>query len=133
MTLRRWRSNFARHLRNRGIDANATERAVRGQRQSALKDPIYRRAQRGESTYLLGLKHGKPRETVNRDGALSSKRYLASEDAVKWGWIHLRDSLRSGGYRDLAYDVTDFIGSRFPPRGTDLKRVHQIEERQRTR
>lgn len=120
-TLRRWRSNFARHLRNRGIDANATERAVRGQRQSALKDPIYRSAQRGESTYLLGLKHGKPREPVNRDSALSSKRYLATEDAVKWGWIHLRDSLRSGGYPDLAYEVTDFIGSRFPRR--DLERT----------
>lgn len=126
-TLRHWRSSFAQQLRNRGIDANATERAVRGQRRSALKDPIYRSAQRGQSTYLLGLKHDKPRAPINRENALSSKRYRATEDAVKWGWIHLRDSLRSGGYRDLAYEVTDFIGSQFPRRDLDWTRVRERE------
>jgi hypothetical protein len=127
-TLRRWRSDFAQQLRTRGIDANATERAVRGQRKSALKDPIYRSAQRGESTYLLGIEHGKPRAPVNRDNTLSSKKYLATEDAVKWGWINLRDSLRSGGYRDLAYEVTDFIGSQFPRRDLDWTKVREREK-----
>lgn len=63
-TLRRWRSDFTQQLRKRGIDANATERAVRGQRKCALKDPIYRSALTAEYTYLLGSKRGKPRAPV---------------------------------------------------------------------
>ncbi len=35
---------------------------------------------------------------------------------MTWGWIHLRDSLRSGGYVGLAYEVSNVIGSQFPER-----------------
>jgi len=37
-TLREWRQEFARHLREQGIAANATERAVRGQTQASKLD-----------------------------------------------------------------------------------------------
>ncbi len=37
-TLREWGGLFAQHLRAHGVAANATERAVRGQTQSRLKD-----------------------------------------------------------------------------------------------
>src|SRR6185437_5003159 len=50
-TLREWRRQFARHLREQGIPANATERAVRGQTQTHKKDGIYRAARRGQSTH----------------------------------------------------------------------------------
>jgi len=40
--LRHWRSEFARNLRLLGVEANATERAVRGQGMKAEKDGIYR-------------------------------------------------------------------------------------------
>src|SRR6185437_9609983 len=40
-TLREWRREFARHLRELGVPANATERAVRGRRQSTKLDGIY--------------------------------------------------------------------------------------------
>src|SRR5437588_13097386 len=51
-TLREWRREFAHHLREQGIAANATERAVRGQTAPRKLDGIYRAALRGESTHL---------------------------------------------------------------------------------
>lgn len=51
-TLRRWRAGFAEQLRARGVQANATERAVRGQSRKALNDGIYRAAARGESRHV---------------------------------------------------------------------------------
>ena len=51
-TLRHWRSEFARNLRLLGVEANATERAVRGETRKAMKDGIYRASLRGDSTYL---------------------------------------------------------------------------------
>jgi Relaxase/Mobilisation nuclease domain len=50
-TLREWRQEFARHLREQGIPANATERALRGRTQSSKRDGIYRASQRRESTH----------------------------------------------------------------------------------
>jgi hypothetical protein len=47
-TLRDWRREFARHLRGLGVEANATDRAVRGQGQSPKLDGIYRAEQRGD-------------------------------------------------------------------------------------
>src|SRR5437764_2761752 len=40
-TLREWRRDFAQSLRELGIEANATERASRGQREPAKRDDIY--------------------------------------------------------------------------------------------
>src|SRR5271156_542503 len=50
-TLRTWRREFARRLREQGIEANATERAARGISRSPKKDPIFRARQRGASTH----------------------------------------------------------------------------------
>src|SRR5262245_39635119 len=51
-TLREWRKEFARHLRAHGVEANATERAVRGNCLPAKPDGIYRAEQRGESHHI---------------------------------------------------------------------------------
>lgn len=51
-TLRAWRREFASHLRRHGVEANATERAIRGKRNGRKKDGIYRAALRGESTHI---------------------------------------------------------------------------------
>ena len=40
--LRRWRHEFARNLRELGVDANATERGARGIRGRRPTDPVYR-------------------------------------------------------------------------------------------
>ncbi len=51
-TLREWRREFARHLRDQGIAANATERAVRGETRIRPIDAVYRLSVqlRGDST-----------------------------------------------------------------------------------
>jgi type IV secretion system T-DNA border endonuclease VirD2 len=43
-TLRHWRSEFARNLRLLGVEANATERAVRGQVMKARRTASIERA-----------------------------------------------------------------------------------------
>src|SRR5579883_2962741 len=50
-TLREWRGEFARHLREEGIAANATERAVRGEIRTHKRDGIYRATLRGDSIH----------------------------------------------------------------------------------
>ena len=51
-TLRDWRQQFAAHLREQGIAANATERAVRGDSRVPRTDGVFRSAERGSSTYV---------------------------------------------------------------------------------
>lgn len=48
--LRRWRHEFARRMREQGIDANATERGARGIAWRRPPDGAYRAGVRGEST-----------------------------------------------------------------------------------
>src|SRR6267154_1517715 len=50
-TLREWRREFARHLRDQGIAANATERAVRGETRTHKADGIYRATKCGDSNH----------------------------------------------------------------------------------
>jgi type IV secretory pathway VirD2 relaxase len=50
-TLREWRRGFARHLREQGVEANATERVVRGETKPQKTDGVYRAAGRGCSTH----------------------------------------------------------------------------------
>lgn len=51
-TLRKWRQDFAANLRELGVEANATERAVRGVSKPRKRDGIYRAAAREASTHL---------------------------------------------------------------------------------
>src|ERR1700722_14493818 len=51
-TLREWRSELARHLRERGVEANATDRQVRGETKTPKSDSIFRADQRGASTHV---------------------------------------------------------------------------------
>jgi hypothetical protein len=48
--LRQWREDFARLMREQGIAANATPRAIRGRSKGKTRDAIYRAQQRGAST-----------------------------------------------------------------------------------
>jgi len=49
--LRRWREQFARHLRQHGIKANATPAQFRGRLSDFQKYGIFRASQRGESRF----------------------------------------------------------------------------------
>src|ERR1043165_522378 len=51
-TLREWREDFARMMREQGVAANATPRVARGQNKGTTKYPIYRAKRRGASSVL---------------------------------------------------------------------------------
>lgn len=91
-TLREWRSEFARHLRELGVAANATERAVRGQTKRSLSDGRYRMQQRGVSTHgvLLGIR-------ANPEFGMSPTRI-----EIQRGWGVMANQLSEQGYHALA-------------------------------
>ena len=140
-TLRHWRSQFARHLRAQGVAANATERAVRGESRSAMKDGIYRARRRGVSTYMQARVESVARELAanGRVQPEPGKRTLLETwAAIQSGWQSVAEKLAQYGDRQLAADVIRFTGSMARPvtdrewiaRGLLAQaRVRQREER----
>lgn len=123
-TLRHWRSEFAQNLRLLGVEANATERAVRGETRGALKDGIYRASQRGDSTYLRAqaeavaagfLKINSPMEPGRRT-------LMGTRRQVERGWGAIADDLVNDGHLELASDVRRFV-ERMPPARTERERM----------
>ena len=109
-TLREWRQEFARHLREQGIAANATERAVRGVSRTRKSDGIYRAILRGKSTHLryrvetVASELAKGRFKIEPGKA----KLLATRTAVKRGWRAVSDILAGQGNKDLAAKVVQF-------------------------
>jgi hypothetical protein len=109
-TLRHWRSEFARNVRLVGIEANATERAVRGQTRKAMKDGIYRASLRGQSIYarsemeaIAGVLR------ADKTQAESGKKALVeTRNRVAVGWVATAARLASEGHSDLANDARCF-------------------------
>jgi hypothetical protein len=95
-TLRHWRSEFARNLRVLGVDANATERAVRGETRKAQKDGIYRASMRGDSTYVRAQAEAVAAELSkgNVRSETSKHKLVGTRKAVEGGWwmAHRRQS-----------------------------------------
>ena len=115
-TLRQWRQDFAANLRELGVAANATERAVRGQNKTPKPDGIYRAAERGESSYV--------RDRMRRaDTAAASKEALVrTRGYVVDGWRAVSERLRADGYPNLANHVDRFL-AQMPSVRTDAEMV----------
>ncbi len=116
-TLREWRREFARHLREQGIEANATERPVRGQSRTYKADGIYRAALRGASIHArertdavaVDLLSG----TLRIEAGKSKLVHTRSE--VERGWRAVSDVLIAQGQTDLAGEVRRFSEQMLPP------------------
>ena len=123
-TLREWRRGFARHLRALGIAANATERAVRGERRSPKRDGIYRAEQRGESRHtqarveavVADLLKGNLRVEGGKAKLLETRR------EVERGWRAVSDILVAEGRPELAAEVRRF-SAQMPPPWTDRESI----------
>jgi hypothetical protein len=130
-TLRAWRQEFARHLRQHGVEANATERAVRGKVGRSKKDGIYRAALRGESTHM--------QRRVEEATACLVERRLPAEPArtrlietrrnAERGWRAVAQSLGAQGERRLAESVNRFVEAMRPPRADRDLMMDQLLER----
>src|SRR3984893_13105817 len=94
-TLREWRREFARHLRALGIDANASERVVRGENRPPKLDGIYRAEQRSESYRTRERADGVARELLNGDLPVEAgkAKLLDTRMDVQRGWWAVRDIL----------------------------------------
>jgi hypothetical protein len=123
-TLRHWRSEFARNLRVLGVEANATERAVRGETRPAKKDGIYRASQRGDSIYLRRQAEAIAADLLRGvDGPEPSKRTLVkTRHLIEGGWRTFANRLSKSGHADLASDIGRFVDQMRPVQ-TDQERV----------
>lgn len=110
-TLRRWRAEFAAQLRAQGVDANATERAVRGSTHQSRKVGIYRAAARGESTFMLqrALEFDRDPEGVRATEQASKARLTRSREQVEHGWLALADAAGRDGLQDVAGQIRRFV------------------------
>lgn len=123
-TLREWRSEFARHLRLQGIEANATERAVRGAVMAHKSDGIYRAARRGASTHMrLRVASIAAELEAGKLQVESSKHKLLQTRAdVLRGWGVMKGLLERQGQSQLATDVARFTASMVSP-GTERELI----------
>ena len=114
-TLREWRQRFAAHLREQGIAANATERAVRGESRVPKTGGVFRSHERGSSTYV----QAKLDAYVNRDRNQpepGKATLVATRRQVEQGWYVVHDVLEREGHSEVARDIRRFLAQMHPPR-----------------
>jgi len=115
-TLREWRQDFAQCLRDVDIEANATERAVRGAITPRKLDGIHRAARRGASTHMRKrtehVAHELARGTLHVEPG--KRKLLTTRDAVISGWASLATALDASGRPGDAAAIRQFA-ERMPP------------------
>jgi hypothetical protein len=111
-TLREWRSEFARHLREQGVAANATQRAIRGVVKPQKTDGIYRAERRRDSTHWRQRTEAVAR-AMTPGGEIRPEpgkaQLLETRDRVVRGWNEVADDLLRQGQEELALAVRGFV------------------------
>ncbi len=115
--LREWRTEFARHLREQGIAANATPRCVRGETKPQKSDGIYRATLRGQSTHMPDRVETVARELTT--GGLRAEKgkakMLDTQREVRRAWHDVSDILVREGQSDLSAEVRKLAEGMRPP------------------
>jgi len=134
-TLREWRQEFARHLREQGIAANATERAVRGQTQAAKTDGIYRASQRRDSTHWRARAESVVQDLQNGNIRAESdkSKLLQTRKDVEHGWRGVSQILEREGHPGLAAEVDRYVERMLPPRTEKEEIAKQLREHVRAK
>jgi hypothetical protein len=133
-TLRHWRQQFARQLREQGVAANATERAARGVTKPRKLDGIHRAAMRGVSTHWRQRAEAVARELAA--GGIKAEpgkaRLLETRRRVTRGWEQVAEELIAQGQRELALAVGRFV-ERMPVPRTEKEfiKARLLEARQK--
>jgi hypothetical protein len=131
-TLREWRREFARHLRDQGIAANATERAVRGETRTHKRDGIYRANERGASTHMRERAESVAAELLK--GSLRAEpgkaKLTQTRTNVEHGWFGVGRILEREGHPELAARTARFVQQMAPTR-TEKEQIAAKLERQR--
>lgn len=117
-TLRQWRAQFAENLREFGVAANATERAVRGETRSHKRTEIHRAAMRNDSSYIRrfaasAMDQSRTRALPDDPGQIVMER---TRQLVTASWRAISLSLRNTNDINLAAEVDSFVGRMAPAR-----------------
>lgn len=123
-TLREWRREFALQLRAQGINANATDKPVRGSTRANLSDGMYRAMQRGASRRIQQHVGSTAMERKTASEASGKESLLHTRAQVERGWLAAAEILDREGQRDLGWQVRRFIEALAPIR-TDRELLGQ--------
>jgi hypothetical protein len=116
-TLRAWRQEFARHLRQQGIAANAMKRAVRGETRVHKADGVYRAMLRGDSSQVRARAEAVANELLTDGVRIEPGKSALTETRrdVERGWRATINILQTQGRSDLAAEVRRFVEQMPPP------------------
>jgi type IV secretory pathway VirD2 relaxase len=121
-TLRAWRQQFASNLRELGVAANATERAVRGETKTHRSDGAWRAANREGSTLVQERERRILREWS--EGRLTfcngEEKLKKTREAVLDGWRGVSARLKADGEHELGARVDSFL-AQMPPAKTEKR------------
>lgn len=124
--LRQWRQDFAQLMREQGIAANATSRAVRGKIRRREQSGLYRLLVRDpQDSYTLQEKLDDVVRELRTAGKVrdpNRQKLLVTRNALISGWTAIAKALESQGDPDLAARVLAFTRSLAPVR-TDRERL----------
>jgi hypothetical protein len=120
-TLRDWRQQFAAHLREQGIAANATERAVRGETRVPKTDGVFRSDERASSTYVQEKLSSYVRRERNEPEP-GRATLVATRRQVEQGWYAVHDVLERDGHAEVARDIRRFL-AQMPPLRTEREQI----------
>ena len=122
--LREWREDFARMMRDQGVAANATPRAVRGQGKKGMPPAAYQPTRHGRS-YALRARVESIAHELQSTGAVrdpAHSKLAETRKAIVAGWKAVADALDAQGEIVLAGEVRSFA-TRLPPVLTDRERL----------
>jgi hypothetical protein len=123
-TLRAWRREFASNLRELGVAANATERAVRGETKTHRSDGAWRAENRDGSTLIRERERRILREWSegrHTFGTGEEKLQKTREDVLE-GWRAVSLRLKADGEHELGARVDSFL-AHMPPAKTERRVV----------
>ena len=123
-TLRDWREDFARALREQGLEANATPRAIRGKANEQKSNGIFWAMKRGESTHVRDRVATVAEELQNRALKVESGKsgVIRTRREVLQSWQAVNAALIAQGETPVAGRVANYV-SRMPPPMTEKERL----------
>jgi len=125
-TLREWRREFARHLREQGVAANATDRYLRGETKPHKLDRIFRpmRDPKRYSTHMFERAHSVATDLSKGSLQIELGRAMMvqTRKEVVRGWRAIGDILMREHLSQLAARVEQFV-DHLPPVRTEKEQI----------
>jgi hypothetical protein len=119
-----WREDFARLMREQGIAANATPRAIRGENKKKSHERIFKAQRYGKPTALLARVNGIAQE-LSRSRTIvdpAREKLLKTRESLVSTWMNAADVLETQGEIILAGDVR-YFAKHLPPVLTDRQKL----------